>query len=47
LYRTISDHLWTGKSSCYVASHPGQLSLAIRPQVAAKSRSLQGIRGEV
>ena len=36
----MGDRLWVGKSSRYVTSHPGQLSLAIPPWVGAMSSSL-------
>jgi len=35
----MSDRLQAGKPSWYVASHPGQLSLAIPPWVGAVSTS--------
>jgi len=39
----MGDHLQAGKPSSYAASHPGQLSLAIRPWVDAMSISKAGM----
>jgi len=36
----MGDHLRAGKLSRYIATHPGQLSLAIPPWVGALSTSL-------
>jgi len=36
----MGDHLWAGKLSWYVTSHPGQLSLAIPLWIGAMSTSL-------
>jgi len=36
----MGDHLWMGKLSRYLTSHPGQLSLAIFLWIGAMSTSL-------